>query len=244
VAGAIGLAAVLAIALPVLALMSGGDEDEEEPPVPTASDAPRSQGAPEAIPPAPSPSPASAQASGGATTAYALGSSLADAGEYVAALAHYRTAVQIRPAYVSDPKLCRDVVQALGDRRAQAAAKGLVQDVLRQHATEPLAEAAASSRRLLRRNARALLEGLVDEPEWPTWLRDSQALRAAPSCPAKRAIVQRLRQAGDPRALPALLELRDQRGGCGFLGLSDCMSCLRPDLAATISELQSHDSGG
>jgi serine/threonine-protein kinase len=252
---AVGIAAglVLLVATPIAVLSAGeadgaGESDgetgpaasplEREPATAPAPPAPREparagpvgQLAPQGAAPAP--------AGSDSATPYSLGSSLADAGELVSALAHYRSALQLRPAYADDPKLRADVVRALGDRRAQEAAKTLIRVTLRDRVADDLADAVASSRPLLRRNARSLLEEILPVERWPARVRALQELRAASSCSAKKAIVVRMRQAGDPRVLPVLRELREQRRGCGFLGMSDCNACLRPELAATIDALQ------
>jgi len=245
----IGAGILLVLATP-LAVLSAGESDEVEgdqgaplQPETAAATPTQPSGAAETGPPSAPHVATPPPAGSDAATPYSLGSSLADAGELVSALAHYRSALQLRPAYADDPKLRADVVRALGDRRAQQAAKTLIRVTLRDRVTGELADAIGSPRPLLRRNARALLEELVPVEHWPTHLRAVQELKAAASCAAKKAVVARMRQAGDPRVLPALLELREQRNGCGFLGMSDCNACLRPDLAATIGELQARPRG-
>ena len=51
-------------------------------------------------------------------------------------------------------------------------------------------------------------------------------LRAATTCPAKRDLLERVKENGDERTLPALKQLRSPRG-CGFMGMRDCWACLR-----------------
>jgi serine/threonine-protein kinase len=53
-------------------------------------------------------------------------------------------------------------------------------------------------------------------------------LRAAPSCEARFALLTKARDDGDVRTLGLLRPLQYQRG-CGFLGRSDCLPCLRRD---------------
>ncbi len=51
-------------------------------------------------------------------------------------------------------------------------------------------------------------------------------LKSSSGCEAKKALLPKAREYGDPRSLQALQALRASNG-CGFLGLHDCWSCLR-----------------
>jgi hypothetical protein len=64
-------------------------------------------------------------------------------------------------------------------------------------------------------------------------------LRAATGCEAKRALLSRAKEQGDERLLSALKAMQVPKG-CGFLGLSDCWSCMRRDnaLGATIAAIE------
>ena len=250
-AGAILLAGAIAVLLSAsedeagagVTLAGSPPSVTANPRAPVAGESPRASVV--AAPTPPTPVPAATGTSGGAAAEVALGAARTDAGDLGGALAHYRTAARLDPGVADDPRVRRDTVQALGDRRAQDAARTLVREVLRERVAGELAEAVASGRPLQRRNARALLEELVPADRWPRFLIDMQDLRSAGGCGAKKTVIARMRAAGDPRVLPALLELRGDRRGCGFLGLSDCNACLRPDLASAIQELQGRrDSGG
>ncbi len=75
--------------------------------------------------------------------------------------------------------------------------------------------------------------------EVPAYLRVVADLQLASTCRAKKQQVLRLRELGDPRALPALLVLsRQPRRGCGARKRKDCLACLRRDLSGTVEELE------
>jgi tRNA A-37 threonylcarbamoyl transferase component Bud32 len=58
-------------------------------------------------------------------------------------------------------------------------------------------------------------------------------------CNDKKEVVERMRQLGDRRVLPALERLANApRRGCGLLRLTDCYACLRRDLDQTIGSLR------
>jgi len=68
-------------------------------------------------------------------------------------------------------------------------------------------------------------------------------LKKAPTCEERKDLVEQLRAAGDPRALPALKSLRGRGGGFGRLmsrlgaGTSGT-ACMRKELADAIKELE------
>jgi eukaryotic-like serine/threonine-protein kinase len=64
-------------------------------------------------------------------------------------------------------------------------------------------------------------------------------LRAATGCEAKKALLPRAKDNGDERLLSVLKSLQVPKG-CGFLGLSDCWTCMRRDnaLGATIAAIE------
>lgn len=58
-------------------------------------------------------------------------------------------------------------------------------------------------------------------------------------CNDKKDVIERMRQLGDRRVLPALERLANApRRGCGLLRLTDCYACLRRDLDQTIGALR------
>jgi serine/threonine-protein kinase len=70
-------------------------------------------------------------------------------------------------------------------------------------------------------------------------------LREAKGCEAKRGLLERVRDQGDARVLPLLQQYQATRG-CGFLGASDCYSCMRKDdqLAGAVSAVQERAAKG
>jgi len=64
-------------------------------------------------------------------------------------------------------------------------------------------------------------------------------LRAVTSCEGKKALLSRAKDQGDERLLAPLKAMQAPKG-CGFLGLSDCWSCMRRDnaLGATIAAIE------
>jgi serine/threonine-protein kinase len=64
-------------------------------------------------------------------------------------------------------------------------------------------------------------------------------LRAATGCEAKKALLSRAKDQGDDRILAPLRAFQTPKG-CGFLGLSDCWSCMRRDnaLGAAIAAIE------
>ena len=65
--------------------------------------------------------------------------------------------------------------------------------------------------------------------------------RAAKTCDAKRALLDRARLNGDARMLSTLQPYTGTKG-CGFFGISDCYPCLHKDgvLKDTINALSEH----
>jgi hypothetical protein len=64
-------------------------------------------------------------------------------------------------------------------------------------------------------------------------------LRNASSCEAKKAILPKAKENGDERVLPVLRKLQNAQG-CGFLGLSECWTCMHRDntLNSTIDAIE------
>jgi hypothetical protein len=68
-------------------------------------------------------------------------------------------------------------------------------------------------------------------------------LKKAPTCEERKDLVEQLRAAGDPRALPALKSLRGRGGGLGRLmsrlGAGGAgTACMKKELADAIKELE------
>lgn len=64
-------------------------------------------------------------------------------------------------------------------------------------------------------------------------------LERARTCRERRVVIAKMESQGDRRYLPALQRLSSWRkGGCGFLDLEDCHSCMRAGLARAIAKLE------
>ncbi len=64
-------------------------------------------------------------------------------------------------------------------------------------------------------------------------------LEKAASCENKKAVIKKIAEAGDPRALQGLQVLsKSPRKGCGAFDMQDCNACLRELLAKTIEQLR------
>jgi serine/threonine protein kinase len=87
-----------------------------------------------------------------------------------------------------------------------------------------------------REAARELLD---DEDELPRYVALAAAMEKSGRCAERKELLEEMRQLGDPRVLPMLRRMVEQRrSGCGFLGLSDCLACLRKELAETAAALE------
>jgi eukaryotic-like serine/threonine-protein kinase len=76
------------------------------------------------------------------------------------------------------------------------------------------------------------------QDEVPAFARNIAALERNTTCDGKLAVVQKIADDGDVRALPALeLLSKTPRKGCGD-GKDDCLECLREPLARTIGQLE------
>lgn len=102
-----------------------------------------------------------------------------------------------------------------------------------QKASEPLLNGRT---RTERRNAAK--EVMRNNEEAPRYLQLVADLELSGRCVAKKKIITDLQELGDARALPALTRLASQpRRGCGIIKLTDCIGCLRRELASAIEVL-------
>jgi serine/threonine-protein kinase len=74
----------------------------------------------------------------------------------------------------------------------------------------------------------------LPEARVPAFARPVAALELDTTCEGRRTQLARIREIGDPRALPAIERLRAApREGCGRGRRTDCHACIRGELAAT-----------
>jgi serine/threonine-protein kinase len=159
-------------------------------------------------------------------------------------LASYRQAITLDPGFRGDPVLLAHVDTALGEPRHAQAALDLIIDKIGSPAADLLEKVANEGSDLARRRraATALHEmGKDDRVDRVSLLM--LELRKAPTCEERKDLVQQLRAAGDPRALPALKSLRGRGGGLGRLmsrlgGGGAGTACMKKELADAIKELE------
>ncbi|MEI9948938.1 MAG: serine/threonine-protein kinase [Pseudomonadota bacterium] len=173
----------------------------------------------------------------------ALGRGYAKLEHLSASLSAYQKGVLAKPELSRDPALLADVRRAMLDAQTSEAALKFAVSALGASGADLVYDVWDSSKAV---PSRAALSKLAR-----TYL-DDDALRAKAS-PALRLLLElgkaqkegcasvkrwlgRAASEGDARVLPALKRFDDRRG-CGFLGLSDCYSCLRAgkDLATAAS---------
>jgi serine/threonine-protein kinase len=89
-----------------------------------------------------------------------------------------------------------------------------------------------------REEAATRIAALPDQEAVPLVVRWLVELELGDRCNDRREAVRRLGELADPRSLPALERLDQNRRGCGFLGAQDCNRCLRRDLRATLDAIR------
>ena len=159
-------------------------------------------------------------------------------------LASYRQAITLDPGFRGDPVLLAHVDTALGEPRHAQAALDLIIDKIGSPAADLLEKVANEGSDLARRRraATALHEMGKDDRVDRVGLLILE-LKKAPTCEERKDLVEQLRAAGDPRALPALKSLRGRGGGFGRLmsrlGAGNSgTACMKKELADAIKELE------
>ena len=163
----------------------------------------------------------------------ALGRGYAKLEHLSASVAAYQQGVLAKPELARDPKLLADIRRAALDTQTTEAALKFAAGGLGTNGVDLLYELWDSSKGV---PSRAALSKLAR-----TYL-DDDAVRAKASpalklllelgkaqkegCASVKRWLVRAASEGDERVAPALKRFDDRRG-CGFLGLSDCYSCLR-----------------
>ena len=140
---------------------------------------------------------------------YMLGRVAYDEDKHKEALEHYGQAIALDSGFRGDPVLLGHVDEMLSDPKLDDAALDLVIDHIGAPAADILAKTANEGGDLPRRRRAA--QALVDLGEGKRVDRVSLGmleLRKADDCEARKEWVGKLRDLGDPRALPALRGLR------------------------------------
>ena len=157
-------------------------------------------------------------------------------------LASYREAIELDDGFRGDPVLLAHVDTALGEPRQSQAALDLVIEKIGPPAADLLEKVANEGPDLpRRRRAAAALEAMGKGERVDRTGLLILELKKAQTCEDRKDLVEKLRVAGDPRALPALKALRP-RGGLNRLmsrlGASGGIGCMKKELADAIKELE------
>ena len=172
-----------------------------------------------------------------------LAHALAAVGRNRAAISAYRNAVDRTPALDRDSTMRIQValMQDNSDSQvAMAASEFLAVRLGDERARQRLVTTASSHKRMrIRHRARELAEQLQLGDKVDRLRSYSLDLQQGKRCEDRRKIVLKLRELGDPRAIPELLRARDRKGG-GILGIGRrrINGCLRQDADEAIAYLE------
>jgi serine/threonine-protein kinase len=174
---------------------------------------------------------------------YMLGRVAFSEGKHAEALAHYREAIGLDAGFRGDPVLLDHLEEAFGESRNVDAALDLAIEKIGAPAADLLLKVANESPELARRQrAVAALEEMGKGDKVDRVGLAALQLKKARGCEEKKVFVEKLRDLGDPRALPALRELRGRSiGGLFRLGGANTR-CMRKELPAAIKELEAKGS--
>ena len=163
----------------------------------------------------------------------ALGRGYATLQQLSASLSAYQRGVLAKPAIVRDPVLLSDVRRAVLDAQTSEAALKFAANALGASGVDLVYDVwdssrTAPSRAALGKLARSYLDDETVRAKATPALKLLLELGKAQKegCASVKRWLARAASEGDARVVPALKRFDDRRG-CGFLGLSDCYSCLR-----------------
>jgi serine/threonine-protein kinase len=173
----------------------------------------------------------------------ALGRGYATLQRLSTSLSAYQKGVLAKPELGRDPTLLSDVRRAVLDAQTSEAALKFAANALGANGVDLLYDVwdfskTAPSRAALGKLARTYLDDEAVRAKASPALKLLLELGKAQKegCASVKRWLARAASEGDARVVPALKRFDDRRG-CGFLGLSDCYSCLRAgkDLGAAAS---------
>ena len=170
---------------------------------------------------------------------YMLGGVAFSEGKHAEALAQYREAVSLDAGFRGDPVLLAHLEQALVEPRNADAALDLAVDKIGAPAAELLVKVANDSADVARRQrAAAALDEMGKGDRVDRVGLAMLQLKRARGCEEKKMLVEKLRDLGNPRALPALRDLRGRSiGGLFRLGGANTR-CMKKELPAAVKELE------
>jgi tetratricopeptide (TPR) repeat protein len=170
---------------------------------------------------------------------YMLGRVAFAEGKHAEALAQYREAIGLDAGFRGDPVLLDHLEETLGESRNADAALDLAVERVGAPAADLLVKVANDSPELARRQRAAT--ALDDMGKGDKVDRVGLAilqLKKAQGCDEKKMLVEKLRELGDPRALPALRGLRGRSIG-GIIRLGGVNTrCMKKELPAAVKELE------
>jgi tetratricopeptide (TPR) repeat protein len=156
----------------------------------------------------------------------------------VEALAHYRQAIALDSGFRGDPVLLAHVGAMLVEARDGNEALDLLIDVVGAPAADLLQKVANEGSDLERRQrAATALDEIGQGKRVDRVSLTMLELRKARTCEERKALVEKLRKMDDPRALPALRELRGRNFGPFRLGSTDTR-CMKKELPEAIKALE------
>lgn len=184
-----------------------------------------------------------AEVPGSARAHYYRGAALACARKHGQALRAYARTIELDRRYALDKRILQDVARMLRTKTDRARALAFLQQQVGQPAIPLLVRLSRHRKREIRASAvRSLGElGASDQVDWVATL--ALDLDQTPSCRGRVAIVNRLRDLGDPRAIPLLERARDRR--TRVLGLfrgGYRHGCVRSEIIGALEALRQRSS--
>jgi eukaryotic-like serine/threonine-protein kinase len=154
------------------------------------------------------------------------------------ALDDYREAIALDPGFRGDPVLLGHLDAMLADPKVDDPALDLLIDHIGVPAADLLAKVANEGSDLpRRRRAAGALADIDQEKRVDRVSLDMLELRKAPTCEEKKDWVAKLRELGDPKALPALRGLRARRVGPISWGGTN-IGCMKKELGEAIAAIE------
>jgi serine/threonine protein kinase len=170
---------------------------------------------------------------------YMLGRVAFSEGKHGEALAHYREAMMLDAGFRGDPVLLAHVDTALSEPKHADDALDLVIERIGAPAADLLEKVANEGNDLPRRQrAASALEEMGKRDRVDRVGLAILQLKKAQSCEEKKGFVDKLRDYGDPRALPALRALRGRSFGRLFRFGGSNTTCMKKELPDAIKELE------